>query len=81
MGLAPAEQQMLTEIENWLRRSAPKLAARLALVRRSTLRGKGPARECLSPWRARPLRAIRIALLAALLCVGAMLGLLFSAGL
>ena len=74
MSLAPGEQQTLTEIESRLRRSDPKLAARLALFRRRALRGKGPAREFLSPWRARPRWAIRIALLAVLLCAGAILG-------
>ena len=81
MSLASGEQQMLTEIETLLRRSDPKLAARLALFRRRTLRGKGPTREFLSPWRARPLWAIRIALLAVLLCVGAILGVLFCGAL
>jgi hypothetical protein len=81
MSLVPGEEQMLTEIESRLRRSDLKLAARLAVFRRRAFRGEGPAKEFLSPWRARPLWAIRIALLAVLLCAGAILGLLFSGGL
>ena len=80
MSLAPGEQQTLTEIESRLRRSDPKLAARLALFGRRALRGKGPAAELLSPWRARPRWAIRIALLAVLLCAGAVLGVHFCGG-
>jgi hypothetical protein len=49
MSLAPFEQQILTDIETRLRRSDPKLAARLALFRRHASRGQGPARELLSP--------------------------------
>src|SRR5947209_3381062 len=58
MSLAPAEQQVLAEIECRLRRSDPALAARLALFRRHAGRGRGPARERLSPWRARRPRAV-----------------------
>jgi hypothetical protein len=81
MSLAPGEEMMLSEIENRLRRSDPRLAARLAVFRRRALRGKGPVREFLSPWRARPLWAARLTLLAVLLCVGVVLGLLSSGGL
>ena len=50
VSLAPSEEQMLTEIEDRLRRSDLKLAARLAIFR-WTLNTSGPARECLSPGR------------------------------
>lgn len=56
--LAPGERQILAEIENRLRWSCPALAARLALFRWRAGRGRGPAGESLSPWRARPAKAI-----------------------
>jgi Protein of unknown function (DUF3040) len=77
VSLAPGEEQMLTEIEDRLRRSDLKLAARLAIFRWS-LNTSGPARERLSPWRARPAWAIRTALLTLLLCACAAAGLLMS---
>lgn len=64
MSLAPGEEQVLAEIESRLRWSDPRLAARLALFGRRGFREPGPARERLSPWRARRSRAIRIVLLA-----------------
>jgi Protein of unknown function (DUF3040) len=64
MSLAPSEQHILAGIESRLRRSDPKLAARLALFRRRADRGRGPARELLSPWRTRPSRAIRFLVIA-----------------
>ena len=45
MSLAPGEQQTLTKIKSRLRRSDPKLAARLLLLRRHAFRRQGPARE------------------------------------
>lgn len=70
MSLAPSEQRTPTDIEARLRRSDPKLAARLALFRRHASRGPGPARELLSPWRVpRRRRAVWVLLIAAALAV------------
>jgi Protein of unknown function (DUF3040) len=79
MSTAPSEQQVLAEIESRLRRSTPALAARLALLRRHAGRGRGPAREPLSPWRARRrLSAVNgiMVLLAAVVLAVLIIGLL-----
>ncbi|HEX6522547.1 MAG TPA: DUF3040 domain-containing protein [Streptosporangiaceae bacterium] len=70
MSLAPGEERILTEIEQQLRRSDLRLAARLALFRHSPFRkAQGPAEGRVSPWRAhprRPRRTRRLALVAAM---------------
>ena len=57
MSLAPAEEQVLADLEAKLRWSDPRLAAKLALFSYRT--GRGPAAEALSPWRGQHEQAIR----------------------
>jgi hypothetical protein len=66
MSLAPGDEQVLAEIEDRLRRSDLRLAARLAVFRRrATHRGRGPATgERISPWLPRRRRGGWLALLA-----------------
>jgi hypothetical protein len=80
MSLAPGEQQVLAEIESRLRRSDPALAARLAVFRRHARRGRGPARELLSPWRARPSHAIRFLVIAITIILAIVITLLAAHG-
>jgi hypothetical protein len=64
MSLAPSEEQKLAEIENQLRRSDLRLAARLVLFsHRPFHNAQGPARERISPWQAHR-RAAHLMLLA-----------------
>jgi Protein of unknown function (DUF3040) len=51
MSLAPGEEAVLAEVESRLRRSDPRLAAKLALFGYRS--GRGPSGEALSPWRGR----------------------------
>jgi hypothetical protein len=74
MGLAPREQRLLAGIEQSLRRSDPRLAARLATFTELTSGSAVPRWECLSPWW---LRLRRLALLTA----GAAAAVLFVAAL
>jgi Protein of unknown function (DUF3040) len=73
MSLAPEEQHELARIENRLRFSDPKLALRLEAFARKPSRGRGPARERLSPWRPRAgrlrLLLLVVAAVVAALCV------------
>ena len=62
MGLAPHEQRVLAGIERSLRRSDPRLAARLASFTALTRGSAIPRWECLAPWW---LRLRRLALLTA----------------
>ena len=64
MGLAAHEQRVLATIEQSLRQSDPRLAARLATFTALNSGSAVPRWECLSPWRLR-LRLRRLALLAA----------------
>jgi hypothetical protein len=51
MGLAPHEQRVLASIEQSLRRSDPRLAARFATFTSLNSGSAVPRRECLSPRR------------------------------
>jgi Protein of unknown function (DUF3040) len=81
MGLAPGEEQTLTEIESRLRRSDPGLAAMFTAFSSQVVCRQGPVRELLSPWRPgskRVLRSVLLASLAALLVLGIVLGFLVT---
>src|SRR5579875_1756839 len=58
MGLGPNEQRLLAQIERALHGSDPKLAGKLALFNRLTIREEMPRWERLLP---RPSRLIKIA--------------------
>jgi hypothetical protein len=60
MSLAPNEHRVLTQIEDSLRRSDPKLAAMLTSFNRTASGEKIPATERLSPWRARLRRILPV---------------------
>lgn len=69
MSLAPSEEQKLAEIENRLRKSDLRLAARLVLFSHRPFRSaQGPARERISPWQAHR-RAAHLTLLAVVFSV------------
>jgi hypothetical protein len=70
MSLAPGEQETLTEIENSLCRSDPRLAAMFAVFSRQIFGRQGPVRELLSPWRPSSRRFMKLLLLAvAIMCL------------
>lgn len=74
MSLAPGEQETLTEIENSLCRSDPRLAAMFAVFSRQIFGRQGPVRELLSPWRPRSRQIMKIVLLVvAIICVFAVI--------
>lgn len=63
MSLAPGEQETLTEIENSLCRSDPRLAAMFAVFSKQIFGRQGPVRELLSPWRPSSRRFMKLFLL------------------
>jgi Protein of unknown function (DUF3040) len=74
MSLAPREQRALARIEHALRISDPRLAARLATFTALTSRGRVPRWKWLSPWRLRLRRLVPLALPAAAVTLGLVLG-------
>ncbi len=74
MSLAPREQRALARIEHALRISDPRLVARLATFTALTSRGTVPRWKWLSPWRLRLQRLIPLALPAAAVALGLLLG-------
>lgn len=78
MSLAPREQRALARIEHALRVSDPRLAARLATFTALTSGGTVPRWKWLSPWRLRLRRLIPLALPAAAVTLGLVLGYLIQ---
>lgn len=72
MSLAPGEEKVLAEVEARLRRSDPRLAAKLALFGYRS--GRGPAREALSPWRGRRRQIVRKCILLSTLIAVVVMG-------
>jgi Protein of unknown function (DUF3040) len=69
MGLGPNEQHLLTQIEQALRGSDPKLAGKLAIFNRLTSREEMPLWERLLPRPSRLVRFAPMAMAAFVLCM------------
>lgn len=67
MSLKPREQKALAAIEDALRSTDRRLAARLATFTMLTAGGRVPRWKCLSPWRLRLRRHLRLLLAVAAL--------------
>ena len=68
MSLKPREQRALAAIEDALRSTDRKLAARLATFTMLTADGRVPRWKCLSPWRLRLRRHLRLLLAVVAVC-------------
>lgn len=77
MSLAPRERKALAGIEDSLRTTDPKLAARMATFTELVSAGKIPRWKCLSPWRLR-IRHCRAAGLVAAMVILAVVCIAFG---
>jgi hypothetical protein len=68
MSLKPSEQKALAAIEQALRSTDRRLAARLATFTMLTAGGRVPRWKCLSPWRLRFRRHLYLLLTVAAVC-------------
>ena len=78
MSLKPGEQKALAAIEDALRRTDRRLAARLATFTMLTAGGRVPRWKCLSPWRLRLRRHLGLLLAVVAVCTVVLTVILFS---